>query len=253
MVEARPLLVLAPLPEEIRALGKRLTHIERVQVPGLRRAWRGSLQGSPAVLAVTGDGERNARRGVEAALETFRPARLLVIGVAGALTPELGVGDVIVARQVLQPDGEPREPSPERLARAVEAGIPAGTVVTTGRLAATPEAKARLAARPGVGAPAVVDLESAYYAQAADAAGVPWLVLRAVSDTAAESLPTYLERCRDEGGGVHRGWVVLHGLLRPWSLPALLRLGRRLRLCSETLAEILVRMRPGSAGAGEVK
>jgi hypothetical protein len=214
-----PTLVLAPLPEELRALRQRLTPIERVHVPGLRRACRGSLQGSPTVLAVTGDGERKALRGIETALATFRPSHLLVIGVAGALTPELDVGDVIAARQVLQPDGQPREPSHELLARAVESGIPAGTVLTTTRLA--------------------------------DAAGVPWLVLRAVSDTATESLPPYLERCRDEGGAVQRGRVALQGLLRPWSLPVLLRLGRRVRLCSETLAEILIRMKSGSVGRSE--
>jgi adenosylhomocysteine nucleosidase len=246
-----PTLVLAPLPEELRALRQRLTPIERVHVPGLRRACRGSLQGSPTVLAVTGDGERKALRGIETALATFRPSHLLVIGVAGALTPELDVGDVIAARQVLQPDGQPREPSHELLARAVESGIPAGTVLTTTRLATTPEEKARLAVQPGVAAPAVVDLESAFYAQAADAAGVPWLVLRAVSDTATESLPPYLERCRDEGGAVQRGRVALQGLLRPWSLPVLLRLGRRVRLCSETLAEILIRMKSGSVGRSE--
>lgn len=251
MVEARPLLVLAPLPEEIWALRKRLTRVEHLEKPPLQRVWRGHLQGSPTVLAVTGDGERNARRGVEAALGTFQPSRLLVIGVAGALTPELGVGDVIAARQVLQPDGEPREPSPELLARAVEAGIAAGTVLTTRRLATTPEAKARLAALPGVAGPAVVDLESACYAEAADAAGVPWLVLRAVSDTAAESLPAYLEHCRDEGGAVRRGRVVLGALIRPWSLPALLRLGRRVRHCSAALAQILIRLSEPGDGRPE--
>ena len=251
MAEARPLLILAPLAEEIRALRKRLTQIERVQVPGLRRTWRGSVRGAPTVLAVTGDGERNARTGIRTALETFRPTRLLVIGVAGALTPELGVGDVIAGRRVLQPDGVPREPSPELLARAVEAGIPAGSVLTTTRLASTPREKTRLAAQPGVSAPAVVDLESAVYAQAADAAGVPWLVLRAVSDTAAESLPAYLDRCRDEGGAVHRVRVVLGALVRPWSVPALLRLGRRVRLCSATLAEILIRLSEPGVGQPE--
>jgi len=240
-------LVLAPLPEEIWALRKRLTGVEHIEEPPLQRVWRGHLQGSPTVLAVSGDGERNARRGVEAALETFRPARLLVIGVAGALTPELGVGDVIVARQVLQPDGEPREPSPELLARAVKAGVPAGTVLTASRLATTPREKTRLAAQPGVDAPAVVDLESAFYARAAEAAGVPWLVLRAVSDTATESLPAYLERCRDEGGAVRRGRVVVHALVRPWTIPALLRLGRRVNRCSESLAEVSLRLRPEPA------
>jgi len=232
-----PSLVLAPLPEEIWTLRKRLTHVEHLEVPGLQRVWTGWLRGSPVVLAVTGDGERNARRGVEAALETFDPARLLVIGVAGALTPSLGVGEVIAARRVLELGGEPREPSSELLTRALGLGIPGGTVVTAGKLATTPEAKARLAARPGVGSPAVVDLESAFYARAADEAGVPWLVLRAVSDTAGESLPAYLEAYRDTGGAVRRKLVVFHALTRPWTIPALVRLARRMSRCSHALAD----------------
>jgi len=230
-------LILAPLSEEIRALRRRLRQVERVQVPGLRRAWQGLLHDSPTVLAVTGDGERNARWGVEAALATFQPVRLLGIGVAGGLTPELGVGDIVAARQVLQPGSQPREPAPELLARAVEAGIPTGTVLTVSGLAATPEAKARLAAQPGVDSPAVVDLESAHYARAAEAAGVPWLVLRAVSDTAAESLPAFLERCRDEGGAIRRGQVVRYAVVRPWVAPALIRLGRRVAQCSDQLTK----------------
>ena len=46
----------------------------------------------------------------------------------------------------------------------------------------------------GDGGAAVVDLESAAYAEAADDAGVPWLVLRAVADTADESLPAVARR-----------------------------------------------------------
>lgn len=234
-----PTLVVAPLPEEIWALRKRLTRVEPIEEPPLHRVWRGHLQDSPTVLAVTGDGERNARRGIEAALVSFRPSRLLMIGVAGALTPDLGIGDVIAARRVVEVGGESRSPSSELVTRAVQAGIQPGTVVTTGRLAATAEAKARLAAHPGIDSPAVVDLESAFYAQAADEAGVPWLVLRAVSDTATESLPTFLERCRDKDGAVRRGRVVLGALVRPWTLPTLVRLGRTVGRCSEALAEVI--------------
>lgn len=241
-----PTLILAPLPEEVPPLRKRLAHADRLDIPEIPRAWRGTLQGFPVVLAVSGDGERNARRGVEAVLEAFRPSRLLAIGVAGALTPDLGRGDVIAARQVLRLDAEPYEPSPELLARAASLGIPTGTVLTASRLASTPEAKSRLAAQPGVGAPAVVDLESAVYAKAAAAAGVPWLVLRAVSDTVTESLPAYLERCRDSGGAVQRGRVALHALMRPWTIPALVRLARNVDRAAEVLAErVAALLQPG--------
>jgi hypothetical protein len=82
----------------------------------------------------------------------------------------------------------------------------------------------------------VVDLESASYAAAAQAARVPWLILRAISDTSEEALPALLNRCRDNGGAVRRAGV-LRGLLSdPRPLPTLLRLRQRVEHCAPVLA-----------------
>ena len=50
------------------------------------------------------------------------------------------------------------------------------------------------------------------YAAAAQAAAIPWIVLRAVSDRADEALPALLNRCRNDGGAVNRSRV-LRGVL----------------------------------------
>jgi hypothetical protein len=97
------------------------------------------------------------------------------------------------------------------------------------------------AAHPGALA-AVVDLESLAYAEAAAQAAIPWLVLRAVSDTAAEALPALLNRCRDDGGAVRRRQVALELLGDPRALPVLLSLRRRVRRCAETLARATERI-----------
>jgi hypothetical protein len=84
--------------------------------------------------------------------------------------------------------------------------------------------------------PTVVDLESAAYAEAAVAEGIPWLVLRAVSDTADEALPGLLNRALDDGGAIRRGRVLAGLLGHPSALPQLLGLRRRVRGAAEVLA-----------------
>jgi len=96
----------------------------------------------------------------------------------------------------------------------------------------------------------VVDLESATYLAAATAAGIPWLVLRSVSDTADEALPELLNQSRDGGGAVRRGQV-LFGLLRqPQALPFLLTLRGRVARGAEALAAAVAAALPVFERAG---
>jgi adenosylhomocysteine nucleosidase len=207
----------------------------------------GRLGGNRVALAVTGDGDRNARLRAAAVL-ALAPARaLLAIGVAGALSDDLVPGEVIAVTRVLRERGPLLAASPQLAAAAAGHGARAGVAVTADRIADTVAEKRRLLAIAAAGCvaadgsgdaatAAVVDLESAAYAEAAIEARIPWLILRAVSDTAAEALPALLNHARDAGGAVRRGRVVA-GLLRdPSALPRLLGLRRRVSACAEALA-----------------
>lgn len=119
-------------------------------------------------------------------------------------------------------------------------------VVTAGRLADTPGAKAELYERScgkeTRGLPAVVDLESSFYAAAAEDAGIPWVVVRAVSDTSSEALPVYLNQCRDTGGSIRRSAVFRRALRSPRTIPTLLRLRQRALWSGERLADAVERL-----------
>ena len=52
-------------------------------------------------------------------------------------------------------------------------------------------------------------MESAGWARVASARDIPYVVVRAVTDTADEDLPAYLSRCYDPEGGIRRGRVLL--------------------------------------------
>lgn len=253
---ARRVGVLAALPEEVRPVRDRLEDVEtdRREVDGRDAALtlaRGRMDGAVVTLAVTGDGRRRARSGARAFLRSADVDRLLVLGVAGALSPDLAPGSVVVSRRVwlgtrrLTPGREAVERARRR------SGAVPGSVVTVEDLLLSPGEKRaawdRLREEEPDAGPAVADLESGHYAAVAEEEGVDWLVLRSVSDDASESLPSYLNRCRDDGGALRRGSVLLRALLRPTSIGQLLRIRRRVSRSARALATGLQRIVAGGS------
>jgi adenosylhomocysteine nucleosidase len=183
-----------------------------------------------AMLGCTGDGPRCAAAGLAAFLDRFQPAEIIFLGIAGALSPELAVGDIIVGTEV----HDAPAPDPVLIERALAiGGVFAGKIVSTERIATTAAEKTRLRAATGA---AVVDLESASWARVAAARGVPFVIVRAVSDTATETLPIDFNRFMDEGGHVRRWRVALETLRHPRLIPELWRLRERVQLAAERLA-----------------
>lgn len=235
--------ILIPLPEEAAPLLRRLETNGSEADGEVEGAHRGRLSGVDVVVAVTGDGPIHARATTERIVEAFRPRSVVVAGVAGALSEGLEVGTKVLAADVGREGGEVhRTPEPRlaELARAADARI--GTAFTARRLAASVDDKVRLrrlAIEGGGAEPAVVDLESASCVAVADRVGVPWLVLRAVSDRADEALPEFLERCRGPDGRIVREEVVRQALRRPRVLPRLYALQKAVESCANDLAGAL--------------
>jgi len=225
--------IVTPVPEETTGLLRRMADLRRERRDGLS-ARIGRLGGRSVVVVSTGDGARNAERGLRAALASWRPHRVLVLGIAGGLTDELEVGQVVLGERLLDATGP--APAPDR-AWGEAAGVfcASATVFSSLRLAVTPEEK--LATRDGLPeGPAVVDLESAAFARAASDAGVPFVVMRAVSDRADEALPLDFNLFLGEDGGVRRADVVRHVAFRPQLIAPLMDLRRRVELCADRLA-----------------
>jgi adenosylhomocysteine nucleosidase len=237
--------VVAAMPEEIAPLRSLLAGLARDRAGDLV-VESGRLSGRRVVLSATGDGAENARAGVAALLAASRADALVVIGVAGALSRGLRTEALVVASRVTDEAGRSFAADAQQVAAATRAtGGQAGVVMSAGRIADSAAEKRRLALAAGAGeGAAVVDLESASFVAAAASAGIPWLVLRAVSDAADEALPELLNRSRDGGGAVRRGQV-LFGLLRqPQALPFLLALRGRVGRCAEVLARAVVAALP---------
>jgi adenosylhomocysteine nucleosidase len=240
--------IVAAMEEEIAPLRARLVGARRVAVDGdAAQVTVGALGGTRVALVVTGDGAGNARRGLAAFLAVMPPRRIIVLGVAGGLSASLGAGALVVGAHVVdETDGRVHAAHGALVELAATVGrARRGVAVTALRIADSADEKRRLFALATTRVPvegdlaeraAVVDLESAVFASLASDAGVPWLVLRAVSDTAAESVPALLNRSRDAGGAVRRERVARGLLMNPRALMPLLALRGRVRACADGLS-----------------
>jgi adenosylhomocysteine nucleosidase len=95
--------IVSAMHEELRALLPQLEGVRRVKRAG-REFHCGKLHGRPVVLALSGIGKVAAATTVAVLVSEFAPAALLFTGVAGGLAPGVRVGDVVLARELLQHD-----------------------------------------------------------------------------------------------------------------------------------------------------
>jgi adenosylhomocysteine nucleosidase len=163
-------------------------------------------------------------------------------GVCGGLDPHLAPGELVVPGRVLAPDGEILAVPPAVHARVLAAAGPAATglLVTTRVVVSTPAAKAALRSATGA---AAVDMESAAILAAARAAGLEAAAIRAVSDGAAESVPSELAALLGPEGRLRGGRALLLALTRPQTLPRALELRRGSRRALAAVARALAALR----------
>ncbi len=223
-------------------------------VTGLKR--EALIAGGPGVVAVAGGGDAKGLAEKLGALHGDIKG-VISFGLAGALSPLLKVGDIIIGEsvQVFRPrarhgalavgrGSNPGEPSAGAGSRASEgrrgeivrceeawrvalaAKLPdahQGPVVASETIVESPERKAALYAKTGALA---VDMESAVAARFAQARKLPFAVLRVISDDANHVLPPAALTAMKPDGGTAVGRVLVSLLRHPLQLPALVRTGR---------------------------
>lgn len=226
--------VVAAMREEVAPLVRRALAPRHFELAG--RDGHHCLFGeNRGIVFVTGDGPRRAADGVRAFLDRFDFDAVLAVGVAGGLTRDLQPATVLASREVVGDSTPVAAPDPAWLAIATgHEGVVAGTLVTVPRIITTLDGKATLRRELGR-EPAAVDLESAIYAAAIAERGLPYLVLRAIQDTADEALPPFLEECAREDGSIDRRRVVRSALEHPTRVASLAKMSVRLRTCSRRL------------------
>lgn len=99
----RPLAIVSAMHEELHALLPLLESAQQVRLGG-REFHSGRIQGHDVVLALTGIGKVAAALTTTLAIQRFDAQALVFTGVAGGLGDGVAIGDLVLARELLQHD-----------------------------------------------------------------------------------------------------------------------------------------------------
>lgn len=189
------------------------------------------------LLVADGIGAAAADRACAAIPDPDALDAVVSVGYCGATREGWKVGDVLAGRKVTHE--ATGEEFPCTIPAAGDAPLPEGVILSVDRVIRFAEEKQRIGER-GVDA---VEMEAAAVARFARRRGLPFLALKAVSDTCHEDLPIDFDRARRADGSVRIGSILAQTLSRPWTrIPSLSRLARSARLASASLGEAIVGM-----------
>ena len=192
----------------------------------------------PDLLTSAGVGPERAAEGARGLLAAGAQG-LVSFGVAGGMAPGVDAGSLVLADTVLHgtdrfaTDAAWRKAISEKLGDAVP--LVSGTLVGVDAMVATAEAKAVLAHESGAIA---CDMESHAVAAVAAEAGVPYIVLRAISDPHTHDVPVWVLRCLTPKGDVKIAKLLGQLARRPWALPELMMLARDSKSAFATLRRV---------------
>lgn len=200
-----PVVVMAAMPRELRPIARAL----RMRPANLlgRPAWR---RGGLLAVAVGVGPARSATRSA-AVLDEVVPTRIFVTGVAGAVDPALEIGDLVVPVTVVDVrTGRAFSPDPgwasgprSGLLATVERALASARVA--GAVPSPPTTPAEGPTTPQELTPGLpegttaVDMETAAIAAEAEARGIPWDVVRGISDTWGMLTPELAAILRPDG------------------------------------------------------
>jgi adenosylhomocysteine nucleosidase len=193
-----------------------------IAVCGLTR--EAEIAGTDGVVAVAGGGDAEGlKRKLDALHGDIRG--VISIGLGGALSPHLKVGDVVIGERIITQSGSFICDTNWRVLLAARlVGSHQGALYGSDVVLDSAEAKAALFERSG-GALAV-DMESQVAACFAVERGLPLAACRVISDDASHALPPAALVAMRPDGGISVGRVLWSLTKNPLQLPALIRTGR---------------------------
>lgn len=193
---------------------------------------RGTRGGRGVSLILTGMGGERALRTLRPLLGRGGWSCLISTGFAGALSPDLSCGDLVLGRRLFMEQGGRIVPLPLPPPLTVGAFCPV-SVVTVDEPLPKGEVASRLPADAGV---SVVDMESAFVGELAASHGIPLILLRVILDPLTRSIPFTLHDVMGEGGHPSIGKTLLFMLRHPPRIPAILSLARQSGIAARSLS-----------------
>lgn len=207
--------IMGAMPEEIEPLLAQVENVNQTEYAD-NSYYEATYKGKEIVIAYSKIGKVFASLTATMLIEKFGCDRLLFSGVAGAISPELKIGDLIIANSLCQHDlditafGHPHGYVPEgkvciptdkklrEIAKLVaeknDLELKEGIIATGDQFVASVDRKDFISTTFNAHA---LEMEGASVAVVCDALNVPFFVLRAISDSANEEadmdFDTFLE------------------------------------------------------------
>ena len=197
--------IIGAMDIEIRTLKEQIENLKVTEKTGTEY-YEGTLMGLPVVLVKCGIGKVNAAIGTQILCDLFGVTHIVNTGIAGSLCAQQDIGDMVVSSDVWHHDfdcvafgypmckipGMPQSfPADEKLiSLAKNAAEQTGSTVRIGRIAsgdqfvADPLLKEQIISRTQA---LCTEMEGAAIAQTAYRNGVPFVILRCISDKADSS------------------------------------------------------------------
>ncbi len=228
--------IFAALQWECRSVIRQLRQVRRSR-GAAATCWRAETPGREIWVIKTAVGEKRAAAATEVLRDAGRFDLFFSTGCAGALSPQLTPGDLAIATTVIGTSAKFDTDAAQR-ERAVAAARRATVPATVGPVLCSPrvliKAADKLAAAVETGAVAV-EMEGAAIAAAAQQAGVPFVAVRAVLDTAETELPESEDFMDPQTGSVKLGDVLRHLARQPSAIAELLALQKMMRAAQRSL------------------
>jgi adenosylhomocysteine nucleosidase len=176
-----------------------------------------------AMVVCSGPGYENAALAAQQAIEAYSPKMVISVGFAGALVPEMKVGDIFIPRHIISESNGSDFTAPRGQG-----------VLVTAETVAGEEHKRALFTRFQAQA---VDMEAAAVAAVAAAQHCEFFALKVISDTLNSGVDFVTAFVRPEGFRV--GAFLAHVSVRPWLWPEVRALQRNSARAADNLSHTL--------------
>lgn len=191
------------------------------------------------LLIHSGAGAENARKAAELAVSKGA-TQLMSWGCAAALSPDLKMGDLVLAESLISSDGQEISVNAtwhQHTKNVLGADITVckGALIASEKVVSTAQEKHEIFEKTGAVA---LDMESGAIAKVATHYALPFLVIRAIADPASMDLPNALENALNEKGEVAITRILKSLVLNPKELPHLIQIGQYFQIAKKTLSNV---------------
>lgn len=200
--------IIGAMEEEVAILKEKMSEVTVLEKAGME-FFKGILGGQQVVVVRSGIGKVNAGICTQILADVFQVDAVINTGIAGSLKAEINIGDIVLSTDTMQHDVDAREfgyeigqiprmdtrtfPADNRLRETAlqvcrkvnpEIQVFQGRVASGDQFVADKETKEKIIANTQA---YCTEMEGAAIGQAAYLNGIPYLVIRAISDKADDS------------------------------------------------------------------